>query len=58
LSSWNLASVQVEEVSIRWSDPPGMEGQWFDRAGGKVEVEKEKEAAEEALPPRDGTSLC
>jgi hypothetical protein len=30
-------------------EPPGMKGQWFDRAKRKIEAEKEKKGAEEAL---------
>ena len=30
-------------------EPPGMEGQWYDRAKRKVEEEKDKKAAEDAL---------
>ena len=30
-------------------EPPGMEGQWYDRAKRKAEEEKGKKAAEDAL---------
>jgi len=40
----------AEEVSICWSGgPPGMEGQWYDRAKRKAEEEKGKKAAEGVL---------
>jgi hypothetical protein len=34
--------------TLAW-EPPGMEGQWYNRAKRKIDGEREKKAAEDAL---------